>query len=159
MRLLIMLSIVISATTAFAGMSGKWSGQVDYSDSQGNALTENQSIYFFPYAENHVYFADTFWGYQLDLEVRNGELFLDETKLGTVSENQFKIYYAADDCTWKLSSTLGDDGQITFIDGYACTDGYFDHTEGTLSQNSRSINFSSTGKKSLRSLNNGFRRH
>ncbi len=159
MRLLVLFLLVISALTAQASLSGKWSGSVDYSDSQGNAMSGEQSIYLFPYAENHVYFADTFWGYQFDLKIRNGELFLGETKLGTVSDNQFKIYWEGNGCVWKLSSSLGEDGQMAFVDGYSCEDGYFDHTEGTLSPVSQVVPSTSVGQKSLRSMNNPFRKH
>ena len=159
MRLLIMFLFVISTVSANAALNGKWSGAVEYSDSEGNAMSSEQNIYLFPYAANHVYFADTFWGYQLDLEIRNGELFYGEQKVGTASDNQFKIFVESDDCTWKTSSTIGDDGQLTFIDGYACEDGYFDHTEGTLSPASQVVPTKSVGQKSLRSLTNTFRKH
>ena len=159
MRLFIMFLFVISAVSANAALNGKWSGTVEYSDSNNNAVSVEQSVYFFSYGTNRMYFADTFWGNQLDFEIRNGELFFGEQNVGTASDNQFKIYYADGDCTWKSSSTLGDDGQLTFIDGYSCEGGYFDQIKGTLSPVTQTAPATSVGQKSLRSLTNTFRKH
>lgn len=134
-KALVISAMLMVGVSAQANWSGEWSGQATYTNDAGDSDSGNMSARI-GQTDSALTFFESVFEMDYNFSIKNGALFLDETQVGTVTDDALSVKFAFTDsegieCTQVYTMSKGETGAI-YIDDFRCTDGYFDRIDGIL---------------------------